>query len=118
MSSNDLTLIVALALFAALCLGMILGWLIVRMNRPAPPPPEPEPDEGSLLARVREAEAVRNQAALELETAQEAHQRILVQKDAEIAATMEALGEARRDLEGWRSAYEALAEKTGTRLDG
>lgn len=117
MTSNELTLIMAAALFGAFLLGLILSGIVVRANRPPPPPPEPEPDEDSLIARVQQAEAIRNQAALELEAALGSHEKAMTQKDAELSATMDALGEARRNLEGWRAAYEALAEKTGTRLD-
>jgi len=114
-TGSELTIVIALVLIAALAVGIVLGLIAARLNRA--PPPEP-PSEDSLLGRVQIAEAARAEAEEKLREMEEHHQRALAerqaefdrlmkQKEAELRATMDGLGAARRSLE------ELQAERAG-----
>jgi hypothetical protein len=113
-------LVLALALGAILLIAMALGWAghwaVARRRR------DPDARDAGLAetaARLHAAELQRDGLLRRAEAAEAAlaaeraagERRIaaaLAETRAELAAAMEAIGDARREAEGWRRAYEGL----------
>lgn len=110
MDSDALTAVVTAGLLAAVGLGWILGWVVIRLNRRAP---GSERDEAEILRRMHEAEMERDAARRDMETVRADLLRELSARDAELEATMSGLGGARREAMEWRRAYEDLAARSG-----
>lgn len=104
MTGVDLVLLVALSAGLAGLLGLLGGLLVHRLNRPAPPPPAAE---GSPEARLADAEAARDAAIREMEEIRTRFSRALAERQAELDATMEGLGHARREAAELRARLEA-----------
>jgi hypothetical protein len=106
MTGSELAAVIALALAIAAAAGFALGWLWERRTRPAPPQPPPDP----LAERLAAAEAARNTAIRELEETRTRFSRQIAAKDAELQATMEGLGLARREADALRRELAARGE--------
>lgn len=104
MTGADLFLLVALSAGLAGLLGLLGGLLVERLNRPPPPPP---PAQGSPEAQLAEAEAARDAAIREMEETRTRFSRALAERQAELDATMEGLGQVRREAAELRARLEA-----------
>ncbi len=107
MDRMQLTLVAAAALFVAVVLGWGLRWIYELLNPPAPPKPK-EDSEWAEYAKACEAQ--RDEAYDKLEGVERDLTNRLNQAQAELSASMEALGDARRaaqDLEAKVTALKA-----------
>lgn len=116
-------LLLALSIAALLLLFAVLGWVMHWLwHRATGHAAAEEARRADLLARLHAAEMARDAAearlaASDAETAQlaateaETLARRLAERDAELAAAMDALREARAATAEWRAAYEALVEE-------
>jgi hypothetical protein len=109
MTASELTVVAAAGFLAAAALGALLALIVLRLNRR---PPAPLPGAAEIAARIGAAEAARDAAEAERdETAARATRRI-AELEAELAATMEGLGLARREGAALRERLDA-AESGG-----
>lgn len=114
MERTELTVIIAVALFAAVALGWVLRWVFDLLN----PPPPPEPVADSEWAEYAKAcEAQRDDAVARLAEVERDLGNRLTQANAELTAAMDGLGDARREAQTLQAQLDALragdAEKAG-----
>lgn len=114
-------LLLALSIAALLLLFALLGWMLHWLwHRATGHAAAEEAHKAGLIARLHAAETARDAALAELalreaDAARGAEAEILArhlaERDAELAATMEALRAARAEAAEWRGAYEALIQE-------
>jgi hypothetical protein len=102
MNRNELTLVIALVLFAAVVLGWCLRWFWSRLVSGAPINPE------SMAARLHEAELAKEAAIGRLADTERNYANLLNQAIAERDAAMGSIGPLRVEVEALRA---ALAER-------
>ncbi len=96
MNRTEFIIVTAAILFVAFCLGWFANWLVHRFIRI----PASEVGEVERLAQeLHEAEETRDQAITYLQQREAELTNQLSQTEAELAATMEGLREARREAE-------------------
>lgn len=103
MSRTEFIIATAIVLFVAFCLGWFANWLVSRFIRVS------SSDVGELerLAQeLHEAEETRDQAITYLQQREAELTNQLSQTEAELAATMEGLREARYEAEQMRAELE------------
>lgn len=103
MNRTEFILVTAIILFVAFCLGWFANWLVHRFIRVS------QSDMGELerLAQeLHEAEETRDQAITYLQQREAELTNQLSQTEAELAATMDGLREARHEAEVLRNELE------------
>ncbi len=103
MNRTEFIVATAIVLFVAFCLGWFANWLVHRFSRVS------QSDVGELerLAQeLHEAEETRDQAITYLQQREAELTNQLNQTEAELAATMEGLREARHEAEYLRNELE------------
>ncbi|MEM9429261.1 MAG: hypothetical protein AAGA32_07160 [Pseudomonadota bacterium] len=100
MDRTELTLVVGVALFAAVLLGWVLRWIYGLLNPPPPPPPVPDSDWAEY---AKSCEQERDAAQARLAEVERDLQSKIVQANAELEATMDGLRDARREVNELRS---------------
>jgi len=106
MNRTEFIIATAIVLFVAFCLGWFANWLIHKFIRVA------GSDVGELermAQELHEAEETRDQAITYLQQREAELTNQLSQTEAELAATMEGLREARYEAEQMRSELERRA---------
>ena len=99
MNEQEFILATAVILFAAFSLGWFAGWLVNRFTRVT----RAEIGELDRMAQaLHDAEETRDQALAYLSSREAELENLVAQKDAELAATMDGLRDARREAEGLR----------------
>ena len=99
MNRTELTIAMAVILFAAFCLGWFAGWLVNRFTRVT----RAETGELDRMAQqLHDAEETRDQALAFLATREAELESLLAQKEAELRAAMDGLRDARQETEGLR----------------
>ncbi|WP_112322354.1 hypothetical protein [Oceanibium sediminis] len=107
MDRTELTLFASLALIVAVLIGWGLRWVYGVLNPPTPP----EPLADSEWAEYAKAcEAARNETAARLEEVERDLNNRLSQAQAELSASMEALGDARRRADELDAELSALKD--------
>ena len=100
MSRTEFVIATAIILFVAFCLGWFANWLVNRFTRVAA-------DDVAQLDRMsqelHEAEETRDQAITYLQQREAELTNQLVQTEAELAATMDGLRDARQEAEFLRN---------------
>ncbi|WP_111733452.1 hypothetical protein [Roseovarius amoyensis] len=99
MNRTEFVIVTAIILFVAFCLGWFANWLVHRFIR------VPHSDVGELermAQELHEAEETRDQAITYLQQREAELTNQLAQTEAELAATMEGLREARQEAEMMR----------------
>ena len=99
MNRTELTLLVAATFLFAVLIGWVLRWLFVRINQTGL---DSSAGSNDLAARLHEAEEERDRAIADRDAAIKGIQNRLAQTEAELAAAMEGLGDARRDSDALR----------------
>lgn len=106
MNRTEFILVTAIILFVAFCMGWFANWLVHRFIRVS------SSDMGELdrLAQeLHEAEETRDQAITYLQQREAELTNQLNQTEAELAATMEGLREARHEAEEMRAHLDRLS---------
>jgi len=99
MNRTEFVIATAIILFVAFCLGWFANWLVHRFIR------VPQSDVGELermAQELHEAEETRDQAITYLQQREAELTNQLAQAEAELAATMDGLREARQEAEAMR----------------
>ena len=99
MNRTELTIAMAVILFAAFCLGWFAGWLVNRFTRVT------RADIGELdrmAQALHDAEETRDEALAYLATREAELENVVAQREAELRAAMDGLREARQEAEGLR----------------
>ena len=105
MNQMELTVTIAVGLFAAILLGWCLRWIYGLLN----PPEAPQPKADSEWAEYALAcEAQRDEAQSKLSEIERDLTTKLNQANAELQAAMDGLGAARRDAQAVRAELDAL----------
>ncbi len=105
MNRTEFVIVTAIILFVAFCLGWFANWLVHRFIR------VPQSDVGELermAQELHEAEETRDQAITYLQQREAELTNQLAQTEAELAATMEGLREARQEAEMMRAELEQV----------
>ena len=100
MNRTEFIIVTAIILFVAFCMGWFANWLVHRFIRVA------QSDVGELekmAQELHEAEETRDQAITYLQQREAELTNQLAQTEAELAATMDGLREARYEAEHLRS---------------
>lgn len=105
MDRTELTLVAAAALMVAVLLGWSLRWIYDLLNPPAPPPPL---DDSEWAEYAKACEAQRDEAQTRLADLETDLTNRLNQAQAELSASMEALGDARRTATELEAELETL----------
>ncbi|MBZ0123297.1 MAG: hypothetical protein K8F31_05370 [Roseovarius sp.] len=103
MNRTEFVIATAIILFVAFCLGWFANWLVHRFIR------VPQSDVGELermAQELHEAEETRDQAITYLQQREAELTNQLAQAEAELAATMDGLREARQEAEAMRAELE------------
>ncbi len=103
MNRTEFVIATAIILFVAFCLGWFANWLVHRFIR------VPQSDVGELermAQELHEAEETRDQAITYLQQREAELTNQLAQAEAELAATMDGLREARHEAEAMRAELE------------
>lgn len=103
MNRTEFIIVTAIILFVAFCLGWFANWLVHRFIR------VPQSDVGELermAQELHEAEETRDQAITYLQQREAELTNQLAQAEAELAATMDGLREARQETETIRAELE------------
>ena len=106
MSRAEFIIATAIVLFVAFCMGWFANWVIHKFIRVS------QSDVGELekmAQELHEAEETRDQAITYLQQREAELTNQLSQTEAELAATMDGLREARREAEEMRVHYEKAA---------
>ncbi|MEO1551984.1 MAG: hypothetical protein AAFR93_16405 [Pseudomonadota bacterium] len=109
MDNAQLTWMITGALVAALLTGWVLHWIYTLLTRPQAPQ---TPDDAALMAAVEDAQQARTQAEARLSEVEGELTRKLSQTEAELAAAMDGLRNARMQTDALEQELEALREKT------
>ncbi len=119
MTRIELTVALAAALLAAALTGWVLCWLWGRLARGGARDFAGHSDMAELLhaakmerdaALERERETAARMA-VERRAIEESLKARLAEREAELAATMDTLGDLRREVAEWRDAYETLLRR-------
>lgn len=100
MNSTELTLAIAAAFMIAVLIGWTLRWLFSRLNQSSA---NITAGSNELAARLHTAEEARDAAFRERDEAVRDLRNRLDQTEAELAAAMDGLGNARREAEALRA---------------
>ncbi|WP_120501733.1 hypothetical protein [Roseovarius sp. EL26] len=101
MNRTEFIIVTAIILFVAFCLGWFANWLVHRFVRV----PGADVEEVERMAQeLHEAEETRDQAITYLQQREADLTNQLSQTEAELAATMDGLRDARREAEELRNA--------------
>ena len=110
MNRTEFIIATAIVLFVAFCMGWFANWLVHKFIRVS------QSDVGELekmAQELHEAEETRDQAITYLQQREAELTNQLSQTEAELAATMDGLREARREAEEMRVHFEKTAEGRG-----
>lgn len=98
-----------LAILAVLVVAMLSGWALhllwARLTHRGAADAERLHE---MAERLHEVELERDAAERRLQEAEETLRAALAEREAELGAAMESVGDLRRQLSEWQSAYEAL----------
>lgn len=108
MNRTELTILVAAAFLIAVLIGWTLRWFFTRLNQASLG--GAATGSNDLAARLYAAEEARDQAITESDAKVREVQNKLVQTEAELAAAMEGLGDARRDADALRNELRDMRE--------
>lgn len=101
MDRNELTMVVATALFAAFALGWIFRWIFSRMNAHGPH----SVGHSEMASELHAAEGARRRAERRLAEAEAFAEQRLAKVEAELALTREAFASAQAQADEVRAAY-------------
>lgn len=108
MNRTEIIIATATLLFVTFCVGWFAHWLVHRLNRVS------RADMGELermAQELHEAEEIRDQAITYLQQREAELTNQLSQTEAELAATMDGLRDARREAEEMRMHLERIASQ-------
>jgi septal ring factor EnvC (AmiA/AmiB activator) len=106
MTRIEFILVTAVILFVAFCLGWFANWLVHRFTRVA----QSDVDQLERMSQeLHEAEETRDQAITYLQQREAELTNQISQTEAELAATMDGLREARYEAEQLRAHLEKVA---------
>ncbi len=105
MTRFDLVLAILAILLVAMICGWALHWLWSRLSRP----PRSEIDHLHEMAeRLHEAEEARDEAERRLAEIETTSRTAIAEREAELEAAMDTIGNLRHEIAEWRAAYEKL----------
>lgn len=107
MNRTEFIIATAVILFVAFCVGWFAHWLLTRLNRVS------KDDIGELdrmAQSLHEAEETRDQAIAYLQQREAEISNQLSQTEAELAATMDGLRDARAEAEALRNHIESMQQ--------
>lgn len=108
MNRSEFIMVTAIVLFAVFVIGWFTSLIIQRLTRPT----NANMGELDLMAQqLHDSEQARDNAVAQLELRESELSRHLTSREAELQATMDALGEARAEVEDLREYIERLRIK-------